>query len=94
MISPPADTLHTFSLPTPWLSLVSPPPPLPHTYPDGGLSVWVRVPGELRFKLGCVATLLPPPLLRSSGPQVGLCVCLCVGVTSGVSQYSEVDGCW
>mgnify|MGYP001807208971 CR=1 FL=1 len=36
---------------------------------DGGLSVWVRVPGELNFKLGCVAPLLQPPL-RALGPQV------------------------
>lgn len=36
---------------------------------DGGLSVWVRIPGELNFKLGCVAPLLQPPL-RASGPQV------------------------
>jgi len=37
---------------------------------DGCCSVWVRVPGELRFKLGCVAPLLHPPL-RASGTQVG-----------------------
>jgi hypothetical protein len=36
---------------------------------DGSLSVWVRVPGELRFKLGCVSPLLHPPL-RAAGTQV------------------------
>jgi hypothetical protein len=47
---------------------MSPPPP-PPSPPDGGLSVWVRVPGELRYKLGCVAPLLHPPL-RATGTQV------------------------
>lgn len=42
---------------------------LPPRLADGALSVWVRVPGELRFKLGSLSRLVPPPL-RASGSQV------------------------
>ncbi|KAG2490001.1 hypothetical protein HYH03_011468 [Edaphochlamys debaryana] len=38
---------------------------------DGGLSVFQRVPGELRYALSCAARLTPPPL-RGAVPPVAL----------------------
>eukprot|EP00775_Hariotina_reticulata_P009224 gene9224-9389_t len=38
---------------------------------DGGLSVWVRVPGELRFKLGSLTRLLPSPI-KGAGSQTSI----------------------
>jgi len=38
---------------------------------DGGLSVWVRQPGELRFKLGSLTRLMPSPI-KGAGNQVRL----------------------
>jgi hypothetical protein len=36
---------------------------------DGSMSVWVRLPGALRFKLGCSSRLTPAPL-RGANSQV------------------------
>jgi hypothetical protein len=52
------------------------------THVDGGLSVWVRVPGALRFKLGSSSRLTPAPLrgansqVRGGGRVVHATVCL------------------
>eukprot|EP00878_Enallax_costatus_P028496 GHUV01030783.1.p1 GENE.GHUV01030783.1~~GHUV01030783.1.p1 ORF type:complete len:625 (+),score=177.47 GHUV01030783.1:478-2352(+) len=41
------------------------------THVDGSLSVWVRMPGELRFKLGSITKLIPPPI-KGASTQVTL----------------------
>ncbi|GLC70526.1 hypothetical protein PLESTF_000996000 [Pleodorina starrii] len=42
---------------------------------DGGVSVFVRQPGELRYQVACAGRLTPPPLRGSKPPPALLAVC-------------------